>query len=468
MDQRTRQWAFLLAMSVMLVTGLVAATAVYAIRQVLHQDLTESAVAQTVIRVAKVRALAERMAGHARGYMLTADPNSLDLVTSDRRAFFQRLDMLVRTPDPGARGRFDEVLTAARDHDQALEAVLNMRRTGEATETVAGAFEENVRPLKDALDRSLDHLIETEEARLDSLDRTTEREASRLATVAAGAAVGALLISLALAVLLARAFASLRRKQHELQQTMARLEQANRDLDAFAGRIAHDLRTPLTPIVMMASHLKLSGDEKVVRAAERIERGAQAASRMLEGLLAFSRVGQRDETASVRAAQVVRDTLEDLGEKIAAAEIAVETRLDGEVIVACGEALFRQVVGNLIGNAVKFMAGRDERQLQVELDGRDDSCVLVVKDTGPGIPAQDLGKIFDPFYRVDRTPAGGTGLGLAIVRRIVEGHGGTVTAESSVGRGSTFRVVLPAGQPVRPPALHQPTARPRSPAEAHV
>jgi signal transduction histidine kinase len=446
MDQRTRQWAFLLGLSVTLGTAVVAGTAVYAIRQVLRQDLVDSAEAQSVIRVAKLHALAERLGGHARGFLLTGDPVSFQKIAADRQAFFGRLDMLLQSASAETRQRLEDVRGTAREYDEALDAVIGLRLGGRTSETVVNAFEERVRPRKEILDQALATLIQTEELRLDSLDRLTERSASRLATAATGVAVGALLVSLALAVLLARAFQSLRRKKAELETALGRVEQINQDLDAFAGRIAHDLRTPLTPITLMAQHLQRFPDEKVTRAAERIERGAKTANRMLEGLLAFSRLGQRSEGVAAFGAPIVRETLEDFSEKLASAQIAVDTYLEEDASVACSAALFSQLVGNLVGNAIKFMDGRVERRLRVDLRTKDESCELEVLDTGPGIPPEALGRIFDPFYRVPGAAAPGAGLGLAIVWRIVEAHDGTVAAISTVGRGTTFRVVLPTGR----------------------
>ena len=449
LEQRGRQWAFLLAMSVTVGTAVVAAMAVYAIRRVLHEDLQDSAAAQGVIRVAKLHALAERMGGHARTFLLTGEPGSFDRVTNDREAFFDRLDSLVLSADPGIRAELEQVQAAARRYDDALSAVIALRRSGGAPAVVSRTFEQRVRPHTDLLNQRLRALIDKEEDRLESLDRSTERAASRLATITTGAAGGALVVSLTLAVLLARAFGSLRRQQGELQQAMGRVEQANRDLDAFAGRIAHDLRTPLTPIGLIVERLKRSPDESVVRAAQRIERGTQAANKMLEELLAFSRLGHQSGSGSARAASVVRETLDDLAEKVAEGRVDVESRLDESAIVGCSESLFREVVGNLAGNAIKFMAGREERRLSLELRAYEGRCELVVRDTGPGIPAAGLERIFDPFYRLPGVESSGSGLGLAIVRRIVEAHGGTISARSVVGRGTTFRVVLPSGSPER-------------------
>jgi signal transduction histidine kinase len=446
MDQRTRQWAFLLSISAAIGTALVAATAVYVTRQVLRQDIEESAQAQRVIRVASLRGLAERLGGHARGFLLTADPTSLDRFASDRDGLFERLERLMRSADTDARRSFEELLAAAHQYDDALDAVIALRRGAQDTDTVARAFEETVRPRKEALDRSLSRLVDSEQARLDSLDRSTERAASRLATTATAIAAGALLVSLALAVLLARSVRSLHRKQEELEAALVRVEQANRDLDAFAGRIGHDLRTPLTPITLMAERLKRWPDERVARAAGRISRAAQTANRMVEGLLAFSRLGHRPENASALAAPVIRETLEDFGDKIIAGGIALDTDLDEAAIVACSAPLLRQLVDNLVGNAIKFMAGQEERRLRVGLRRQEDQFELEVRDTGPGIPPDQLNRVFEPYHRVPGVAAPGSGLGLAIVRRIVDAHGGSVAVTSAVGRGTAFRVVLPEGR----------------------
>jgi signal transduction histidine kinase len=185
---------------------------------------------------------------------------------------------------------------------------------------------------------------------------------------------------------------------------------------------------------------------------------------MVEDLLAFSRLGRRDEQVSTAAAASVRGTIDDFSERLAADGITLEVALEADATVACSESLFRQVVSNLVGNALKFVKARDERRVQVRLQSRDDVCQLEVQDTGPGIPADAISRIFDPFFRVPGSEAPGSGLGLAIVRRIVDAHDGSVTVQSMLGQGSTFRVVLPSA-PARngersPLPLHpEPVAR---------
>jgi signal transduction histidine kinase len=102
-----------------------------------------------------------------------------------------------------------------------------------------------------------------------------------------------------------------------------------------------------------------------------------------------------------------------------------------------------QLVMNLLGNAARYT---DQGGARVELISGDGRAYLVVSDTGIGIPPEHLQRIFERFYRVDKgrsRAAGGTGLGLAIARWVVDAHGGTISAESAVGRGSVFRVTLP-------------------------
>jgi signal transduction histidine kinase len=458
MELSARHRAFQISLALMLGTAVVGGAAVFAIRSVLRQDLAESAEAQVVIRVAKLRGIAERLGSHARGFLLTADPESFQRVTRDREVFFSRLDHLLGSSDGSTRRRLSEVRTAAEEYDRALEELLALRRRGGSEQAISRALDELSRPRKASLDHALEQLIDEEEARLNFMDRSTERSASRLALATSGVALGALLISALLALKLAGAFRTLRTKQRALEQAMTRLEQANGDLEAFAGRIAHDLRTPLTPIALAASRLKRSPDETVARLARQIERSTGHATRMVEDFLAFSRMGRRtDENVTAPAAATIRTTLDDFSEQIAVDSVTLELDLDDKIWIECSEALFRQVVGNLVGNALKFVRGRERRLLRLRLRGTGARCELEVADSGPGIAADAISQIFDPFYRAPQVEAPGSGIGLATVRRIVDAHGGSVTVESTAGEGATFRVLMPAANRA-PLPLHSGTS----------
>jgi signal transduction histidine kinase len=121
-----------------------------------------------------------------------------------------------------------------------------------------------------------------------------------------------------------------------------------------------------------------------------------------------------------------------------------------ELDVACPASLLHLITVNLVGNALKFLDACPVRRVFVSAHGFEGWAELVVQDSGPGIPHDSLERIFEPFYRVPGGSAPGTGIGLATVRRIVDAHGGSVEVHSEMGRGTTFRVRIPAVREVEP------------------
>ena len=165
---------------------------------------------------------------------------------------------------------------------------------------------------------------------------------------------------------------------------------------------------------------------------------------MLDALLAFSRGGQTLDTAETATLEPV---LNSVSEEVTplATKLAADFRIEAvpDVSLRCSAGLLHIVLANVVGNALKYLAGRPERRvtLSARVDGSD--CRIDVADSGPGIPADALEKIFEPFYRVKGTRAEGTGIGLATVRRILDARGGRIAVESVLGVGSTFSIWLP-------------------------
>ncbi len=217
------------------------------------------------------------------------------------------------------------------------------------------------------------------------------------------------------------------------------------ELSAFAHHVAHDLQAPLRTIAgftaMIADELPDDIDPELREAAERSQDAAERAGDLVQGLLRFAH-GTRGEghSRSVSLSALVEDVRAKLAADFEASggELQVgpdETRLLGD------EVTLSTMLVNLVGNALRH-GGRGVRiELGVRL-AEPGWATLYVDDDGPGIPADDRGRIFEAFERgAHQTP--GTGLGLAIVRRIARAHGGDVSVESTVGRGSAFSVRLP-------------------------
>lgn len=244
------------------------------------------------------------------------------------------------------------------------------------------------------------------------------------------------------------------------------LERSNRELQDFASVASHDLQEPLRKISAFAGRLEQKyGHNLPPEAREYLDRMLNAVKRMqtlIEDLLTYSRVTTRAkpfESADLNT--IVKEVLNDLEARILVSDGTVEVgRLP---TIEADPTQMRQLFQNLIGNALKFRKPdvppvvRISGEL-VDIEGRK-WCQLVVSDNGIGFDNHYAERIFGVFERLHgRAEFEGTGMGLAIVRKIVNRHGGTVTAEGKPGEGATFTVLLPVHQPEQASNHTLPTA----------
>jgi signal transduction histidine kinase len=201
----------------------------------------------------------------------------------------------------------------------------------------------------------------------------------------------------------------------------------------MVGAIAHDLRTPLTRLRFRIE--ALPDDQKA-----KIEADLDQMEAMISAALTFVRdASQPGERTPLELSSLVESLCDEMSET-GAASAEIET---GEKVVLEGDPMaLRRLFANLLDNAVKFGGGR----ARARVFRQDAHAVVEIDDDGPGIPAQDAERVFEPFYR--REPSrnrqtGGAGLGLAIVRSIARGHGGDVALVNRRGGGLTARVLLP-------------------------
>ena len=228
---------------------------------------------------------------------------------------------------------------------------------------------------------------------------------------------------------------------------MRRLEQVRRD---FVANVSHELRTPLTIVGGYAETLVDDGDMPVISRQtflQTILSNTRRMQRIVDDLLDLSRIesgGWRPNPVWCRVPDVVADVMLAVKPAAQAKDIVVRADIapDAEEVFADPTAL-RQVLGNLVENAVRHTA---DGTVRVVSRRERDATTLAVTDTGIGIEAEHLPRIFERFYRVDPARSreqGGTGLGLAIVRHLVEAHGGQAAAESTSGVGTTISTTWP-------------------------
>jgi two-component system, sensor histidine kinase and response regulator len=236
----------------------------------------------------------------------------------------------------------------------------------------------------------------------------------------------------------------------DLEQRAADLEAANRDLESFSYSVSHDLRAPLRGVAGCVGMIEEDfGEElspEVLRLLRAIRSDCHRMARLIEDLLAFSRLGRQPvKTRAVSLDELVGEILVELRPEYEGRDIRFSV---GELgMTQADPALLKQALVNLLSNAIKF-TGKAERP-SVEVGSRSDPAsggtVYFVKDNGAGFDMRHAGKLFAVFERLHRQEEyEGTGVGLAIVKRIVQRHGGRVWAEGTVGRGATFYFSLTA------------------------
>ena len=234
--------------------------------------------------------------------------------------------------------------------------------------------------------------------------------------------------------------------EKRVAERTAALEEANRELESFSYSISHDLRAPLRSIAGFASLLREQAPElpgQSARFLERIELGATRMNELIDDLLQFSSTARHDVLkVQVDMAALVSGVVAELQSGTPsgpATEIGDLPAIQGDA------SLLRQVWLNLLGNAFKFSRHASAPRVEVGAQREAGGICYWVRDNGAGFDARYADKLFGVFQRLhSESEFEGTGVGLAIVRRIVERHGGTVSAESTSGAGATFRFLLPA------------------------
>jgi two-component system OmpR family sensor kinase len=240
----------------------------------------------------------------------------------------------------------------------------------------------------------------------------------------------------------------------QLETAFAAREESEARMRRFVADASHELRTPLFGIKGFSELHRMGGLPDVNRTMGRIESEAGRLARLVEDLLLLARLDEGESVLPMDLAPMdLRTLAADAHHDLRTLDPTRQVTLTGPdggppkaASVHGDEARLRQVVTNLVGNAVTHTPSGTPVRIGVGTVG--DEAVLVIEDTGPGMTAEQAVHVFDRFYRADgsrsRTADGGTGLGLAIVRSIITAHGGRVELRTARAQGAAFRVVLPA------------------------
>jgi len=250
-------------------------------------------------------------------------------------------------------------------------------------------------------------------------------------------------------------FDSFNKMSHQLKDGQIIKAKYERNRNELIAGISHDLKTPITSILGYVEGINegvANTEEKMQTYMDIIYNNAKYTNQLIDDLFLFSKldinqinyqfssVGVKDYFEDIFVEKKI--DLEEQGHKV-----SYQTVVEDDMLMAIDPKMIYRVVANIIGNAVKY---NDKEQLDLklkltQLEGNDEGIHISITDNGAGIEEEQLGHIFDVFYRVDASrnkDIGGSGLGLSISRQLVEAHGGKIWAESEIGEGTTFHFTL--------------------------
>ena len=226
------------------------------------------------------------------------------------------------------------------------------------------------------------------------------------------------------------------------------LKEIDRKKGDFVNTVSHDLRSPLTAILGYVELIERTGsvNEQQIEFIKRVKNSVHTTTNLIDDLLKLGRVevGTLDELVPVNLKLFIVNAMANLQLQIQEKKQTVRLDKSYEMPAIIGSrAQLNQMVDNLIGNAVKYTPEGGE--ITVTLIQEENQLIMNVTDSGPGIPLEEQGRIFEKFYRASNAPedVSGTGLGLAIVKNIVDNHHGRIWVNSKPGEGAAFTVVLP-------------------------
>ena len=274
--------------------------------------------------------------------------------------------------------------------------------------------------------------------------------------------IATLLGSASLAIAFAATFLVLRvlRTRAQIAQQYLQLQsERNAELEAFAGRVAHDLRDPLGAIALqvLAVRRRHKVEPEVALHFHAIDRQLERMNQIIEALLEFARAGAVPATgARADLSEVLNAVLTGVRPRLEASQVELTVAPMPPLEIACTAGALSSVLSNLLGNAAKFVVEGSElpRRIAVRVSEEAQAARIEVEDNGPGIPPEFERHIFEPFRRLSTTRQSGFGLGLATVKKIVEAYHGRLGVRSRLTKGSVFWLELPKAPPTQGHALH--------------
>jgi signal transduction histidine kinase len=424
-----------------LLAAVITVVSVFALRSVIStSDLVAFNHAQDLLDVEKLRTVAQRKVAIARGYLLAHDGLFVEdarMTDIELRQIFDHIQKRATTDQD--RLLLGKLRSAEHAHDLSMQKAFRLARIkGKNSQRLSQFFNDEVMPKFDDWERTMASYAKAKERQLEVARQQARDAAARAMHLILVIAVGALLLAITLGFVLTK---TLTRLYDEVRIAV----RAREDVLAI---VSHDLKNPLSAVMLSAAMIIKTPDmpeDLRNRMARTIHTSAQQMRQLIEDLLDFVKVefGRMKVTKKLEDPHTLTNDILSVFQPLARDKnIELHKSVDKSVTsIECDRGRIIQIISNLLGNAIKFTPASGWVSLNVTTVG--DETLFWVRDTGPGIPPEQLSRVFDRYWQAEKSSRQGVGLGLAIAKGLVEAHGGRIWAESQPGEGSTFYFTLP-------------------------
>lgn len=426
------------------VTALIAIASTFLLRDALqNKDQIIYDYGQDLILTERLRYLAEKKISLFRGYFLTGLNDFLSDIPSQQKEFADVIDQLKKTATPAELEELESIRQISFDYDRAVTTMVGRKQAGESLKQLVPDLISVVRPFRKSYEEKLTELVDLESGELDIAKIDSKHITQRSFILIAAITAIALALAGALAFVLGRTLTRI--YQGALRATRLREE--------MLGIVAHDLKNPIASVRMSTQFIKRSlaspkGENLLEPALERIDRVTHRMERLIEDLLVVDKIESGIFSLNFKK-EDLSSLLSDIADSTKPLADEKNIRFVAEVPSHLGQAVcdrdrLMQVFSNLLGNAIKFTP--QSGTVAIEATAFDGEVLVTVKDSGPGIPPEQLPHLFDRHWQAEETSQKGNGLGLYIVQNIVKAHNGEISVTSYPGQNTIFQVQIPREQ----------------------
>jgi len=360
---------------------------------------------------------------------------------------------------PAERAIYPRLVANMRAFDEAVERALERARTGRGATPVRELL-----PYGDAAAKAAQEILDVDAREAEQMAERIEAVHERADKLALQLDAASAILAAIAAAMAVRAVRQMMRLQEENRQLM---ERKAAELEQFAGRVAHDVLSPLSSVSLALSLAQKTSGQAAQNAAARGMTSLSRVRNVVDALLDFARAGAQPEPGAVASVREAVAGLEDELRPAAAGE-NVELLVDPvpDCAVACAPGVLAVLLTNLVRNSLKYMGDSAVRRVHLGVRARRNVVVFEIADSGPGVPEELGDRIFEAYVRGKQTAAkkSGIGLGLATVKRLVVSHGGTVGVRRSHLGGALFWFELPRAEGECDPLSVGSTENPAHPA----